>query len=63
MSQVAPLSQVDLYGTTLANQTVSGTFTLTKSGYYKIYFIANGKNTSSSGYNLPLTVTEIWRTS
>lgn len=61
-AQTTALSAVNLYGTTLANQVVTGSFTLTDNGLYHVYFQCPSKNASSSGFALPLTVTEIWKT-
>lgn len=62
MSTVLAFQDVDLYGTTLPNQVISNAFTLTKSGHYRVYWAAPDKNASSSGYALPLTLTEVWKT-
>jgi len=61
-SQVVAINQADLYGTLAYNQVVTEQFTLTESGHYRVYFVANGKNASSSSFFILLTETEIWKT-
>lgn len=63
LQHITALNNIDLFGTTLANQVATGSFTLTQPGSYTVYWKANGKNASSTAFALPLTVTEIWKVS
>lgn len=58
MSQFVPINQVDIHGATLFNQKVNGTFTLTESGEYKVYWLNQGVP-SGGGNNMPLSVSII----
>lgn len=62
LDQVTPISAVDLFGTTLANQVVTGNFSLDEPGHYRVYTHVPGKNASSSGFFIPLVMSEIWKT-
>lgn len=57
-SQVTVINQLDIHGATARNQKASASFTLTKSGEYKIYWINNGVPTGG-GNNMPLTISVI----
>jgi len=45
------------------NSVFTGTFTIPTSGNWDIVLAATSKNASSTNYNIPITVMEIWRTS
>jgi len=57
------VTAAEMYGTALQNQVISGTFTISNSGQYKLHFKIATKNAASSGFGAPLTMTEIWKTS
>lgn len=62
LTTVVPINMVDLYGVAANNQILTATFTLTQPGHYKVYFVTQGKNPSSSNYYIQITCTEIWKT-
>lgn len=61
-SSVSPFVAVDLSGATLRNQVLTGSFTLAVSGAMDVYNFVQFAGTGG-GFGLPLTMTEIWRTS
>jgi len=58
-----PINAADMHGTTLRNQVLTGTFTLTEPGYYFFIWQIPSKNAASTGYNSALTMTEVWKES
>jgi len=52
-------SQQDLYAATTYNYVFTGTFTIPADGNYKITWSNQGKNASSSGYRMGITLTEL----
>lgn len=63
LAQVTPISGVDISGTTLANQVLSATFTLTESGEYKMFTHITATGAAGAGAFAALTLTEVWKTS
>lgn len=63
VTQATPINAVDIHGTTLRNQVLTGTFSLTEQGMYHVLWYIPSKNAGSTGYNCPLTMTEIWKVS
>jgi len=60
---VAENTSWDMYGTTLANQVFTGSFTLTEGGQTEIGMLVNGRNASNTTAYLNRTVMlEIWKT-
>lgn len=62
MAQTTMLGTVDFGGGFTANHVVSGTFTLTESGLYKVFGQCPGKSAGSSFF-VRLTMMDIWRIS
>lgn len=55
------VSSGDLSGATAYNQHLNGNFTLTESGYYRLYTNVQAAG-GSGGFFLPVTCVDIWRT-
>lgn len=63
LSQVVILSNTDLSGTTLKNQVTNLSFTLTQAGEYLFSWKVNAAGATGGGFQLPITMTEIWKVS
>jgi hypothetical protein len=62
LDQVTPISLVDISGTTLANQVLSATFTLTETGMYKMFTHIGAVGAAGAGAFAALIMTEVWKT-
>lgn len=62
LEQITPLSAQDLSGSTLANQVLSATFTITDPGHWRMYTHVTAGGASSGGFFVPLIFTEVWKT-
>lgn len=54
-------TNIDLYGAAAINTAATGSFTMLAQDEMNIRVNANGKNASSSNYNLPLQSLELWQ--
>lgn len=63
LSTVTAMSAVEMYlAGSQYNSVLTGSFALTKSGQYRVFWQVPSKIAASSGYNAYLTVTDVWKT-